>query len=407
MKKFLIISKNKNFYNRQEYIIDIIKQYFQVDLIYLDDIFENYSFFYKYWNSINYYWADSYSFYYSIFKKIILENINPNNYSWLIVTYDWDIWIQNCIKIFKELNIPTYNILHEGFFINIDDWYNIKFNLIWNLIKKSRKNLNIPVTDYTFVWWNIHKNEFIKRWYKWIIKSIWTFKFEKYNNINIDSIIIKDKLWIKNIIVYSYIYQSLDHEKNLKQIQIINDLYDFVMKKDNIKLIVRNQIWCNYIKNSNLPNLKNIIIDWLEEYKINAMETIFVSDKIFWVNSTMLLEWIYVWKNCYSFKYFDFKSPFLNDKILSYINHKNDIEKVITNNKIIDKEELEKMKLNWDIETLLKYLNLWKDVNKFENVKYRKKFYLKYIYLIINPFLIKNLIQSLFYIIKKILFLKK
>lgn len=400
-KKYIFITLNKNMYNRQKYIIDILNKELDIDIFFLEDLFKNYWFFYIEGPYINSFWPDSYSFYYIIFKNIFLENILPLNYSWLIITYDWSASMKRVVEIFREYNIPSFNILHEWFYLNIKDWYNMKKYTPIKLILKTNKNLNIPCSDYSYVWWNIHKNEFINRWYKWKIESIWTFKFEKYKNLKINKKELINKLkiniynWEK---IFLYVFQIIEESKIKYQYEIINDLIEYCKKKKNI-LLIRNQLWYNLdISKININN--NVYIDWINNYLITAEESILLSDSIFAINSTMLLEWIINDKKSFSFKYFDFDSDIFTEKTISIIKNKNEIEDKINNYKINNDNIKKKLILNWDIELLLKSINNNSVNNNYKKINLNKKYYLKYFYLLFNPFLIKNLTQSFFVYIR-------
>lgn len=82
-------------------------------------------------------------------RKTLVNSLKNKNIKGLLVTSDWAAHFDELIDIFKEMNVPTYCIIHEGVFQNEDIYYD------------SQK----PLSDKVLTWGELTKQIFVKRGY--------------------------------------------------------------------------------------------------------------------------------------------------------------------------------------------------------------------------------------------------
>jgi len=245
-----------------------------------------------------------------LFKKNIEKTFKKKRISGFLVTQDWAPAFSDLIDIFKEINIPTICIIHEGVFQNENIYYN------------STK----PVSAKVLTWGEQTKNIFIKRGYpSKDIHCVGSIKLNSYKTFK--PTISKEKFFQKlkldsNKKTIMYCCQLCDFQWGNqqfalnKQMDVINDLI-YIAKEDNYNLIIRNapanpklilpnEFIEKYI-NDNICFDGNDIDNSLKStYLINSKDSIYYANLIIGMNTTMQLEASVLNKPSIVVKYFDF-----------------------------------------------------------------------------------------------------
>ncbi len=374
MNKYLFISESKKLFNRQKYIVDALKkEQLEIDYLFLEDISKKYDIF-----KLNHYYINhiqSFSTNLYVLNNIISKEIQLSDYSWIIITYDMTYSMQRLIELINIKKIPTFLIFHEWIFFDITKWHKIPGNLL-NKIFFWKKYLKwIPMAKYIFPWWKIHKEELNKRWYSWNIFLLWTNKFEKYTKLSLNKKLIIKKIWIKNYKwekIITYICQLFDNQINTSkwlnaQKKAISDLIKYC-KKNKYILIIRSIIWLQL----HIWKEKNIYFDWINwKYKSLPEENLYISDWVFWFNSTMLIESMLLNKPTFSFKYIKYHSFFATNKYMQEINNLEELNKI----NIINYNKEKNLSLNnliwenieWNIKEITIKIEQLSNINNYIN----------------------------------------
>lgn len=268
-----------------------------------------------------------------IIKKLAKSLINKNIKA-LLVTYDWLPFFDSLIDMLKKIDIPTYCIIHEGVFQNEKIYYN------------SRK----PISDKVLTWGELTRQIFIQRGYpEKDIYTVGSIKLNKYKSFT-PKLTLNEFFKITNLDstkkTILYCCQLCDNQWGdqsyalNRQQEIISDLVN-ISKKNNYNLIVRNApaspsliLPPDFYKT--ISELQNVFIDGIDIdnssksfYKTNPDDSIFYSDIIIGMNTTMQLEASISNKPALVAKYFDFQDKWHKELSLPLCSNKDELEQTI------------------------------------------------------------------------------
>ncbi len=270
----------------------------------------------------------------SCIEKLV-KNFKNKKIDGFIVTLDWNEHHQRIINAFKQAGIPTVCIVHEAVFQDENLYYG------------SKK----PISDLVLTWGDMTKNIFEKRGLeKEKIKIVGSIKLTNYKNYKpiIDKKQFIDKLNLdinKKTILYCCQLCDIqwgDQDFALeKQRNIIVDLID-IAEKNDYNLIIRNapahpeKILPTEFRN-NYKNKSNIAFDGLDidgtyksQYVTKAEDSVFFSDIVLGMNTTMQVEATIINKPALIIKYFDFNTKWNTELGLPVCHNKNELEKSLT-----------------------------------------------------------------------------
>ena len=244
-------------------------------------------------------------------EEMICEFIETTKPEALIVNFDWLKLCTDVIRVFHLMEIPVILILHEGVFQDEDIWYDRK----------------IPIADKALVWGELHKRIFEKRGYpSENISVVGSVKLNQYKNFTPS--ISREDFFRKtglnaNQRTILYCCQLCDQQWGeqsfalKKQLEQITDIAK-AAENNNWNFIVRNTTSrpCEVLPPEFVETFKgnkNIFIDgedvdstFKSTYRINAEDTIWYSDLIIGMDTTMQLEASLLNKPAAVIKYFDF-----------------------------------------------------------------------------------------------------
>lgn len=267
-------------------------------------------------------------------RKKLTNSLKNKQIKALLVTADWPYAFDDLIDIFKKMNIPTYCIIHEGVFQNETIYYN------------SQK----PISDKVMTWGELTKQIFIQRGYpEKNIYSVGSIKLNKYKFFkptvtrNDFFEIIKLDNTKKTILYCCQLCDFQWGDQNyalIKQREIISDLAA-IAKNNNYNLIIRNApaepakiLPPDFIKQ--YSNMQYIFIDGCDVdnsfksfYKTNPDDSIFYSDIIIGMNTTMQLEASISNKPALVVKYFDFLDKWHKELGLPICSDKDELTQII------------------------------------------------------------------------------
>jgi len=285
------------------------------------------------------------------YRKLLLKHLIllKNNISGVIVTFDWHPIMRILVKVCKELNIKTFLVPHESVFLDKNKYY-------WH----ESTNIRIPICDNIITWGKLQKDIFISRGVeKNKILSLGTPKFDIYHNYK--PLISKDEFCHiygldsdKKIFLYALQPMDVQVEQKIainKQREAINDIMDYCDIND-IQLILReapakvNTLF--RVDRDRIENNQNFVIDISREYLTPPEESIYHSDIIFSINSTMLFEAVLLNTPAISTKYIEFEQIW-NNIGLPFATSKDTLFDKIT--KLLNKQEIN-LDLSWAKENL-------------------------------------------------------
>lgn len=235
----------------------------------------------------------------------------PDGIQGFLITHDWLPAHQVVVKIFQKLGVQTVLITHEGVFQNRNLFYDSK----------------APICDIALVWGRLHKEIFIERGYSSEkIFEVGSIKLNKMKNFSFN--VDKDKFFSitnlhadKKTILYCCQLcdlqwgcqeNALNHQK--KQIE------DIVMlcNENEYNCIIRNSpalpmrvLPDDFV--SYLSKYDNVFIDGYDldntaksQYKVSIEDSLFYSDLVIGMNTTVQLEAVLIHKPAIIMQYFDF-----------------------------------------------------------------------------------------------------
>lgn len=244
-----------------------------------------------------------------LYRKMIARRLVPlrKSIKGMILTFDWSPVMRMVAMVCSDLDIPTILIPHESVFVDREKYY-------WDITA----NASIPVADVVLGWGGLQREIFLERGYpadRFI--AVGAPKFDIYNNYQ--PLLSRGQFCNlyglnpdKKIILFasqpldSQLDQSVARES---QRNAIFDLLSYAVTVD-CQLIVR------------LPpskedvigiNLKEQLIDSgvaaIDDatcYIVGPEETLFHSDLVTSINSTMLFEGLLLGRPALSLKYVEF-----------------------------------------------------------------------------------------------------
>ncbi len=255
----------------------------------------------------------------------------------ILVTMDWAPLHRNVVESFQKIGIPAICIIHEGVFQDRGKYY----------------EGIVPKTDYTLVWGDILKSIFVERSYNieklTKIGSIKLNSYKYYAPKQNKSEFFKTLKLDPNKKTILYCCQLCDlqwgNQENAlkKQREVIGDLV-YIAKKYNYNLIIRNapadpkkilpiNIQQEFLKN-NFVAIDGKEVSVTSQYLTTPGDSIYYSDVIVGLNTTMQLEASVLNKPALIAKYFEFNPKWNKELGLPVCNNKSELENTI--NKYID-----------------------------------------------------------------------
>lgn len=244
------------------------------------------------------------------YRKIVLSRLIKvkDQVKGMLVTLDWIEPMSILIDACKELNIPTYLIPHESVFLKEDKYY---FN--------ARTGISYPRVDKIFAWGNLQKSIFTKRGFaENDIIVTGAPKFDPYYQYQPK--VTRQQLnrlmgFKQDRKLISYAVQPLDSQLNMEQArkvqqQAIRDMI-LLAEKYHYNLIVRmppsNDDVLDKATREQIQSSDFIFLEEKPVYLLDPYETIYHSDIVASVNSTMLFEAALNGKVALSTKYIEFE----------------------------------------------------------------------------------------------------
>ena len=258
------------------------------------------------------------------YKRMLLEHLEPICLAikGLVFTFDWHPAMRILSEVCEELNIPRILVLHESVFIDQSKYYT-------DILTHE----NTPLAEHIICWGDLQRDIFLSRGIdKERLTILGAPKFDRYHNFQAS--ITKKKFlqtyaFENNKKVILFALQPMDmqvdeKEARAKQLLAVNDLMDYCVEY-NCQLVLRMPpARIELLDEATLSRVdqeKRFICDGLNAYLINAEESIFYSDVIVSINSTMLFEAVLMNKVVLSTKYIEFEQiwekiglPFVQNK---------------------------------------------------------------------------------------------
>lgn len=267
-------------------------------------------------------------------RKKLTKSLKNQNIKALLLTLDWAYKFNDIIDIFKKINIPAYCIIHEGVFQNEHIYYD------------SKK----PISDKVLTWGELTKQIFMQRGYpEKEIYTVGSIKLNSYKHFK-PKLTRSDFFTITNLDdtkkTILYCCQLCDAQWGnqnyalTKQREVISDLIN-IAELNNYNLIVRNApadpsqiLPPDFVKQ--YDKLQNVFIDGKDIdyslksfYKTKPDDSIFYSDIVIGMNTTMQLEASVANKPAVVVKYFDFIDKWHKELGLPLCINKNELERAI------------------------------------------------------------------------------
>jgi len=272
----------------------------------------------------------------SFCEEIICEFIERARPEALIVNFDWLKFCSDVIRVFHLMEVPVILILHEGVFQNENIYYDSK----------------APIADKALVWGELHKRIFEKRGYpSENISVVGSVKLNQYKNFQ-PSIsreeFFRETNLNENQRTILYACQLCDCQWGdqkfalQKQLEQITDIAK-VAKNNHWNLIVRNSttrpdeiLPVQFVEA--LRNEKDIFVDgedidntFKSVYRVSAEDSIWYSDLVIGMNTTMQLEASLLNKPAGIVKYFDFDPKWNRELGLPVAENYSELEGLIGN----------------------------------------------------------------------------
>jgi hypothetical protein len=247
-----------------------------------------------------------------LYKKMVRNKLVQicANIKGFIFTFDWTPAIRIIVDVCKELDIPTILIPHESVFFHPNKYY---CDIQW-------AQASIPVADNIWGWGEIQQKIFIGRGYPGErFEIVGSPKLDQYKNYQPK--ITKEQFCrlygLKNnktIILFAS--QYLDSQLNRKlaleaQRQSVKDVVEYC-KHNNCQMIFRfppnDRTVLNKATIEAIKDIDFVAIDEASCYLTSPEESIYHSDIIISLNSTMLFEGVLLSKKAISVRYLEFSA---------------------------------------------------------------------------------------------------
>lgn len=271
-----------------------------------------------------------------------------NRLSAVIFTFDWAPVMRLIVEVCQELGIPTILIPHESIFLDEKKYY-------WDMTSYA----SMPKCDLILAWGELQKRIFIERGYpKENIHIVGSPKLD--NCAKYTPALTREQFchfygFNPALPIILFAAQVLDSQIDQKlahrfQRQAIADLLEFC-KINQCQLLIRQPPNGSDILDKKLrEQLKTTLyakVDHSSCYQTSPEESIFHSEIVSSINSTMLFEAIIMGKKALSVRYININSIW-NDKIIPYATNKKDVFKkilhILTYGFIPSEDELKRLK---------------------------------------------------------------
>lgn len=255
-----------------------------------------------------------------------------NRLSAVIVTFDWAPVMRLIVEVCHELKIPTILIPHESIFLDEKKYY-------WDMTTYA----SVPKCDLVLAWGELQKRIFIERGYpKENIHIVGSPKLD--NCAKYTPVLTREQFchfygFNSAVPIILFAAQVLDSQidqalARQAQRRTIADLLEFC-EINQCQLLIRQPPNGSDVLNKELKEqLKKASlyakVDHSSCYQTAPEESIFHSDIVISINSTMLFEAIIMGKKSLSIRYININSIW-NDKIIPYAKNKRDAFKKILN----------------------------------------------------------------------------
>ncbi len=244
------------------------------------------------------------------YKRMLLEHLKPicSEIEGVVFTFDWHPAMRILSEVCAQLNIPRILVLHESVFIDQDKYYTDMLT-----------HENTPSAEHVICWGDLQRDIFLSRGVdKRRLTVLGAPKFDLYHGFQAS--ISKDEFLqayaldsSKKIILFAL--QPMDmqvdeKEARAKQLLAVNDLMDFCLEYGHQLILRMPPSKIRLLDEDALLRVaqeKSFICDGIDEYLITAEESIFYSDAVVSINSTMLFEALLMNKVVLSTKYIEFE----------------------------------------------------------------------------------------------------
>lgn len=251
-----------------------------------------------------------------------------------LISHDWLNVHQVIVKIFQQLDIPTILLTHEGVFQNRTIFYESK----------------APISDLALVWGELHKEIFVERGFP--ANKIYPVGSIKLNNMkNFSCDLSREEFFQKTGLdahkkTIIYCCQLCDAQWGCQETALyyqrkqIEDIVSICLKK-GYNCIIRNSpahpamvmspefIDC-------LQKNKNVFVDGYDldgiaksRYQVSIGDSIFYSDLVIGMNTTVQLEAVLIQKPTMIVRYFDFDAVWQRELGLEVASDHHTLENLI------------------------------------------------------------------------------
>jgi capsule polysaccharide export protein KpsC/LpsZ len=246
----------------------------------------------------------------ALYRKMLLNRLIPlkNSITALVFTFDWSPVMRIIVSVAQELQIPTILVPHESVFVDRSKYY-------WDVASLA----SVPRADLVLGWGGLQKEIFVERGYpeeRFI--AVGAPKFDTH--VNYKPQLTKEQFCQifglsterKTILFAS---QPLDSQLDKKQAQIsqraaITDLFAYC-QEFNHQLLIRLPPNKADILTANFRDMLNAsefaAVDDGTCYLVSPEESIYQSDAVTSINSTMLFEAALLGRPSLSLKYVEFE----------------------------------------------------------------------------------------------------
>ncbi len=273
--------------------------------------------------------------------------------SGIICTFDWNSAMRLIVEVCQELGITTILIPHEGIFLNRQKYY-----------YDTKSYASVPICDIALVWGHLQKEIFIERGYP--EERIVVVGSPKLDTSTSYKAVLNRKqfclLYGFNpevpIILFAcqYFDSQTDQKKALnKQKEIIKDLMEYCEDHQYQLLIRLPPSGYDILGKSLYAQLGKKPYSAIDDsicYQTGPEESIFHSEFVLSINSTMLLEAYIMGRKSISTRYINIESIW-DKNLIPCIDNKESLFQMLNDRKHqnIDDHEAEYKKVKYDLST--------------------------------------------------------
>lgn len=259
-----------------------------------------------------------------IYKWFLRNRLVPlkNKIYGMIFTHDWHPVMRLAVEVCHELNIPTILIPHESVFLDEEKYY-----------LDPISSASVPACNMALVWGELQKRIFLERGYpEECLHVVGSPKLDTCANYT--PCLTREQFchfygFNPNLPIFLFATQFLDNQTDTKialeaQRHAISDALEFC-QIHSCQLLVRQPPNGSDILNTALRSLlleaPYAAIDHSSCYQTTSEESIFHSEVVLSINSTMLFEAIIMERKAFSMKYIEF-NPIWSEKLIPYARNK-------------------------------------------------------------------------------------